>query len=441
MNVSTHYQIRGKSGNQIAASIEDAIRNGRIAAGARLPAIRSLAGHLAVSPTTVAAAYQTLRVRGLLHGSGRRGTLVNRRPPLVTPTMPRLPAGVRNLMDGNPDRRLLPSLRDAIRRVTCHAPLYGGASDRPDLLALARTQFEADHIAAQAVAVVGGAMDAIERVLQAHLRPGDVVGVEDPCYRGTLDLISALGLVAEPIALDESGPRPEALAGALHAGISAVIVTPRGQNPTGAALERKRVSALSAILARYPGVLLIEDDFTGPISGVPVFSLTAGRERWAAVRSVSKFLGPDLRVAFIAGDPLTVARVEGRQHLGPRWVSHVLQAAVVVLWSDTKTARLIKRAAETYALRREALVQALKQLGIEARGRSGLNVWVPVGEEANVVQSLLSDGWAVLAGESFRLKAPPGVRVMTASLEVEEAPRLARAIAAALRPRSASHVV
>ena len=138
MNVPSHYQIRGKSGNQIAASIEEAIRNGGITAGARLPAIRSLAGHLAVSPTTVAAAYQTLRVRGLLHGSGRRGTVVNRRPPLVTPTMPRLPAGVRNLMDGNPDSRLLPSLSDAMRRVTCPAPLYGGASDRPELLALAR---------------------------------------------------------------------------------------------------------------------------------------------------------------------------------------------------------------------------------------------------------------------------------------------------------------
>jgi len=289
--------------------------------------------------------------------------------------------------------------------------------------------------------VVGGAMDAIERVLQAHLRPGDLVGVEDPCYRGTLDLISALGLVARPIAIDEKGPAPDAMAAALDAGISAAILTPRGQNPTGAALDRKRAFELSALVEGHREVLLIEDDFTGPISGVPAFSLTAGRQRWAAVRSVSKFLGPDLRVAFIAGDPLTVARVEGRQHLGPRWVSHVLQAAVVVLWSDTKTARLIKRAAETYALRREALVEALKQLGIEARGRSGLNVWVPVGEEASVVQSLLSDGWAVLAGESFRLKAPPGVRVMTATLEVEEAPALARAIAAALRPRTASHVV
>lgn len=57
------------------------------------------------------------------------------------------------------------------------------------------------------------------------------------------------------------------------------------------------------------------------------------------------------------------------------------------------------------------------------------------------MQSLLDSGWAVLAGESFRLKTPPGIRVMTATLEINEAPRLARDIAAALRPRGASHVV
>jgi len=441
VNVSIHYQIRGKSGNQIASSIEDAIRNGRIAAGARLPAIRSLATSLRVSPTTVAAAYQALRVRGLLHGSGRRGTVVNRRPPLATPTMPRLPAGVRNLMDGNPDRRLLPSLSGALHGIECAAPLYGAASNRPELLALARNQFEADGIAAESIAVVSGAMDALERVLLAHLRPGDLVGVEDPCYRGTLDLVAALGLVAEPIAIDEYGPTPRGLAVACRAGISAAIVTPRGQNPTGAALDRRRAAALAEVVTRHPEVLLIEDDFTGPISGVPAFSLTAGRDRWAVARSVSKFLGPDLRLALVAGDPLTIARVEGRQHLGARWVSHILQQAVVALWSDAKTGRLIRRATEAYTRRREALLNALRQHGIDARGRSGLNIWVPVSEETSAVQSLLSAGWAVLAGESFRLKASPGIRVMTSTLEMEEAPLLARDIAAAVRPRTASHVV
>ncbi|HKN01918.1 MAG TPA: aminotransferase class I/II-fold pyridoxal phosphate-dependent enzyme [Candidatus Binataceae bacterium] len=441
MNVSSQYQIRGKSGNQIAANIEEAIRNGRVAAGARLPAIRSLAQNLKVSPTTIAAAYQTLRVRGLLHGSGRRGTIVNRRPPLTTPSMPQLPAGVRNLMAGNPDARLLPSLREVVRRIVCASPLYGGVTDSAALLELARRHFKADGIEAQSLTLVSGAMDAIERVLQAHLSPGDLVGVEDPSYRGTLDLISALGLVAEPIAIDDFGPTPQAMARALQAGVSAVIVTPRGQNPTGSALDRKRAAALVEVLARKPDVLVIEDDFTGPISGVPAFTLTGGRERWAVARSVSKALGPDLRLAIIAGDRLTMARVEGRQRLGPRWISQILQEMVVAMWSDAKITRLVRRAAETYTARRQALIDALAKFGIEGHGRSGLNVWVPVVEETATVQALLNAGWAVLAGESFRLKTGPGIRVMTATLEIEEAPRLAGDIAAALRPRTATHIV
>ena len=407
MNVSAHYQIRGKSSNQISASIEDSIRGGRIAAGARLPAIRALAETLEVSPTTVAAAYQALRVRGLLHSSGRRGTVVNRRPPLVTPAMPRLPARVRNLMDGNPDHRMLPPLNDVIRRLDCEAPLYGATGNRDDLLAIARKWLDDDGIDSGALTVVAGAMDGLERVLQTQLRPGDLVGVEDPSYRGTLDLIAALGLVAEPIAIDEFGPRPDAMAAALRAGVAAVIITPRGQNPTGSALDRKRASMLGEVVARAPQILLIEDDFTGPISGVPMFSLTASRERWAVVRSVSKFLGPDLRLAILAGDPRTIARVEGRQRLGPRWVSHVLQQAVVAMWSDSKIDKLVRRAAATYAARREALITELKKYGIEAHGRSGLNIWVPVAEETSTVQALLDSEWAVLAGESFRLRTPP----------------------------------
>jgi DNA-binding transcriptional MocR family regulator len=441
VNVSIHYQIRGKSSNQIASGIEDAIRDGRIAAGARLPAIRSLASSLRVSPATVAAAYHSLRVRGLLRGSGRRGTIVNRRPPLAVPAMPPLPAGVRNLMDGNPDPALLPPLREFFKHVEYAPPLYGTAVNRPELLEAARRWFDADGVNSAAIAVVNGAMDAIERVLEAHLGPGDSVAVEDPCYRGTLDLVSAMGLVAEPVAIDEFGPIPEAMESALRAGVSALIVTPRGQNPTGAAMDRKRASALSAILGRHRDVLVVEDDFTGPISGAPLFSLSAKRERWAVVRSFSKFLGPDLRVALVAGDPLTIARVEGRQHLGPRWVSHVLQAAAAAMLSDAGVKKLIGRAAETYAARRNAMLEALRKRGVEARGRSGLNIWVPVAEETGTVQSLLKSGYAVLAGESFRLRSAPGIRVMIASLDVREAPRVADAIAAALRPRGATHVV
>jgi DNA-binding transcriptional MocR family regulator len=442
MNVSSRYQIKGKSGNQIAASIEDAVRAGRLAPGARLPAIRALAERLGVSPTTVAGAYRELRVRGLLRGSGRRGTTVNLRPPLATPAPPPVPAGVRDLANGNPDVAMLPRLRDVLRRLECPPLLYGGAVNREDLVRMAARGFRADGVAEGPIAILSGAMDAMERVLGAHLRPGDTVGIEDPSYSGTLDSVAALGLVAEPIALDDFGPTPRSVEAALRAGSRAIILTPRAQNPTGAAFDRRRVAALSEVLSRYPEVLVIEDDFAGPVAGAPPLTLCGrARERWAVIRSVSKALGPDLRIAVLTGDPVTIARVEGRQRLGPRWVSHILQEALVVMWSDDRIAAMVRRAAETYSARRNALIRELAKYGIAAQGRSGLNVWIPVQEEAAVAQALLGAGWAVRAGERFRMKSAPGIRVTVATLEVADAPRLARDIAAAVRPSAVAHVV
>jgi DNA-binding transcriptional MocR family regulator len=285
-------------------------------------------------------------------------------------------------------------------------------------------------------------MDAMERVLGAHLRPGDMVGLEDPSYSGTLDTVAALGLVAEPIALDDLGPEPRSVQAALRAGIRAIILTPRAQNPTGAAFDLKRVAALREVLARHPDVLIIEDDFAGPVAGAPALTLSGrARDRWAVIRSVSKALGPDLRIAVLIGDPVTISRVEGRQRLGPRWVSHVLQEALAVMWSDEKIRALVRRAGETYSARRAALITELAALGIEAHGRSGLNVWIPAQEEAAAAQALFGAGWAVLAGERFRMRSAPGIRVTVATLDVSESRRLACDIAAAVRPRGIAHVV
>jgi hypothetical protein len=71
---------------------------------------------------------------------------------------------------------------------------------------------------------------------------------------------------------------------------------------------------------------------------------------------------------------------------------------------------------------------------VDAQGRSGLNVWVPVREEVPVVQRLLESGWAVAAGERFRLATPPAIRITTATLEPAEADRLAEDVARATLP-------
>ena len=211
-------------------------------------------------------------------------------------------------------------------------------------------------------------------MLQAHLRPGDRIAVEDPGYVAVFDLVAALGLVAEPVRVDDSGPLPGDLARALRAGVEAFIATPRAQNPTGAALDPARARELRAVLARQPEVLVVEDDHAGPVAGRPALSVCQGRERWAIVRSVSKSLGPDLRLAILIGDPTTVARVEGRQSVGTGWVSHLLQDLVAGLWSDPATERLLRRAADVYAARRNALLRSLRAHGFAAHGSSGLNV-------------------------------------------------------------------
>jgi DNA-binding transcriptional MocR family regulator len=433
-------RIGGATASQIAASVEAEIRDGELAPGARLPTIRSLASELGVSPMTVASAYRELRQRGLLLAAGRRGTRVADRPPLPVRAGIVVPPGARDLASGNPDPDLLPPLADALRRIDTEPRLYFEKGKLPALVELAAQQFATDGIAAPALAVVGGALDAVERVLQAHLRPGDSVAVEDPGFVRAYDLLRPLGLYLEPVEVDDFGPRPDQLERALARGVRAVILTPRAQNPTGAALDKQRARELRALLDRREDVLVIEDDHAAGVAGAPALSVCAGeRPNWAAVRSVSKSLGPDLRLGVLTGDTVTIARVEGRQLLGTGWVSHILQQIVVAFWSDLATQRALAAAEEIYGERRQLLLTALAEYGIEARGRSGLNLLMPVPEEAALVAALLQRGWAVTPMERWRLTGPPAVRITTATLKPAEAPKLAADIADVLGRRSETY--
>jgi DNA-binding transcriptional MocR family regulator len=451
MNASIRYQLEGRTAAAISGNVEREIRRGRLRPGDRLPAVRSLAVDLGVSPGTVAAAYRTLRSRGMAVGDGRRGTRIapglashwmpsSMEPALVEASLPEPSAGGgRDLATGNPDPGLLPDLRAHLAQIAAGPEplgrLYGQPAQRPELVRLARAGFTADGVPAHSLAVVGGALDGIERVLQAHLRPGDGVAVEDPGYPGVLDLVAALGLVARPMTGDDEGPDPAALDRALAGGAQALIVTPRAQNPTGSAFSESRVRRLRGVLRRHPDALIVEDDHAGLVAGAPCLTLVDRRRaRWAVVRSVSKALGPDLRLAVLAADDLTVARVEGRRQLGAGWVSHLLQQLVAALWSDPVVIRGCRSAAEVYGERRTALIAALGRHGLAARGASGLNVWVPVPEEQPVVAGLLAAGWTVKAGESYRRRSGPAIRITAATLLPAEAVEVAAEVARARSP-------
>ncbi len=419
--------------------------SGELEPGQLLPPMRELAVELGVNPNTVAAAYRTLRERGVIETAGRRGSRVRPKPVTTARELSRLdvPPGVRNLSDGNPDPALLPALAEAFTAAAALADrepvLYGAAAVEPELARIARADLVADGVPDGPVVVTSGALDGIERVLAAHLRPGDAVAVEDPGWRSVLDLVPALGLRAVPVGVDDEGPMPDDVRTALAAGARALVVTDRAQNPTGAALSATRARALRSVLEEYPRTLLIEDDHGHRIVDLPLHPLAGVTRHWAFTRSAAKAYGPDLRLAVLTGDSVTMDRVQGRQRLGPGWVSRLLQRALVRLWSDGAVD--VRAVAAAYGRRRDALIGALAEHGIEAHGRSGMNVWVPVPDETGAVARLLHSGWAVAPGARFRMSAPPGLRITVSTLAPDEVGTVADAVAAAVGPAPARRYV
>jgi len=424
------YTTSARSASELARGLEVAVAAGALAPGDQLPSVRRLAVDLGLSPATVAAAIAELRRRGVVVTEERRGTRVGVGSLTAGPAiaMP-LPAGVRDLSSGNPDPALLPDLAAAAAVTGVEQRLYGEAPGMIELLDLARAAFHEDGVSAGPACVVGGALDGTERALRAHLRPGDRIAVEDPGYAALFQTLRVQALAPVPVAVDERGMVPEALERALAGGARAAIVTPRGQNPTGAAMDAERAHALREVLAAAPAVLLLEDDHLAGIADAPLATCTPGNGRWAAIRSVSKALGPDLRLAILCGDEQTVARVQAVQRCGPGWVSHILQRLVHALWSDPEVRALIARARELYGRRRRALLSALATHGVAASGRSGLNVWIPVEDEAAVVAALLQRGWAVAPGAPYRLwTSAPAIRVTTAALDPADAAAFASSL-------------
>jgi DNA-binding transcriptional MocR family regulator len=438
MDHVVQYRLGGGTARDIARSIEDAVRRGELGPGDPLPTVRGLAVDLGVSPSTVAHAYRELQRRGVVVGSGRRGTRVRGHPPISSRLPMAVPPGVRDLRTGGPDPAVLPPIPSllTLRSPTGTTRGYGDPPVSPRLAEVAGRQLAADGIDGSSLSVVGGALDGVERVLGAWLHPGDRVLVEDPGYTAAIDLLVALGMEVVPVGVDDRGMRPDRLEAALQRGGDAVLLTPRAQNPTGAAWDADRVAGLRAVVERLPELLIIEDDHAGPAAGVVARTVARGRARWATIRSVSKWLSPDLRLAVVAGDATTVSRVEGRQSLGTGWVSYLLQDTVAELWGSAAVGDLLDRAAGTYAERRLALAGALTRHGLHSTGCSGLTTWVPVGDEQAVVAGLLERGWAVSPGDRFRIAAPPGIRIAIATLAVDESPALAAALAECVLQRS-----
>ncbi len=446
--MTAQYQVQGGTAATICASVESGVRRGLLAPGQALPPVRVLADQLQISAGTVAAAYRSLRQRGVVETAGRNGTRIRPRPSVAPARLarrPPVPPGVLDLSTGGPDPRLLPDPARWLRAIAAEHSGPTGYQDGgvlPELAEAARRRLANDGVPAPALGVTSGALDGLDRLLAAHLRPGDRVGVEDPGWANLLDLVAALGLTPVPVPVDADGPTPAGLTAGLAAGIGALVLTTRAHNPTGATVSAARAAALRRILRGHPDVLVIEDDHAAELATEaphPLAGAAGPAGRWAYLRSVSKPYGPDLRLAVLAGDATTLSRVEGRQRLGAGWVSTVLQRLVLRMWAEPAVAASVARARQAYQDRRTGLCTALAHRGVPATGATGLNVWVPVPDETLAVTRLRESGYAVAPGSLYRLGSAPGIRITISPLDRTGIAALADAVAAALAvpPRAA----
>jgi DNA-binding transcriptional MocR family regulator len=179
-------------------------------------------------------------------------------------------------------------------------------------------------------------------------------------------------------------------------------------------------------------VLVIEDDHAAELAEEPLSTLAGAARPWVLVRSLSKPYGPDLRVALVAGDQASIARVQGRMRLGSGWVSTLLQRLVVELWRDERVSASVASARSEYARRRTALLDGLARRGVTARGRTGINVWVSTSDESGSVAALRDLGYAVAPGSLYRLGSPPGFRISLGALRVSDVDKVADAVARAV---------
>lgn len=418
-------KISGKSAGEIVEQVRAKIASGELKPGQTLPPVRELAGLLKINRNTVATAYKRLIDAGFAVSRGRNGTVI--RGFITSPMAQEGSApdmALRDLAGGNPCRDLLPTVSLAPDR----PGLYGERAISEEMEQIGRRWMDED-VDSYALNLTSGAVDAVERLLNCYLIAGDRVGVEDPCFLSSISTLVHNRLQAAGVPMDVEGIEVKPLAELLASGIQALIITPRAHNPTGFGLSAKRAAQIRALLSHYPQVLVIVDDHFSLLSTQDYHHIIPQTTRhWALIRSTSKFLGPDMRLAFVASDDETSRRLRQRLNAGTNWVSHLLQKAAASAISSPGFYEQIERAKNAYRIRRQLLTDLLRRHHFQVFDKhDGLNLWIPLERDsADLVMQLAQRGWLVRGGEVFGLARPAhGVRITVSDLESPEAEEFA----------------
>ena len=233
-----------------------------------------------------------------------------------------------------------------------------------------------------------------------------------------------------------------AMTAAVEAGAKAVLLTPRAHNPTGVSWARQRVSQLADAIVNHPDVIVIEDDqFAGLASSQPGSLLADPRveEQVLYIRSFSKSIGPDLRVAVAAARPRLRTLIQESKSWADGWTSRLLQRVLAAVLADNELDPWLKEVRNVYRMRREEAARAINSVAPSASTSygDGLNLWVhlPTGVDSlDVLDKAAAGGILVASGEPFYLRPGHGdvVRLNAGSIPTEKARKAGQTLADAI---------
>lgn len=448
-------ELRGRSGPKyraIADAIVDAVDQGDLSPGDKLPPQRNLAYDLGVTLGTVTRAYQELERRGLARGEVGRGTFVadagvakaglaetgdavaisDAYAPGATEL--RVEALRRIDMEHTPVDELYgpevhsrdgfelasnypltagvgPLTARAVARVN-HGPIWEAVCRYQARNGLqphreAGAQWLADlGIKADAddLLIAPGAQVGTLTALMAFTQPGDVILTEALTWPGLKATATPLGLSIQSVAMDEDGIIPDALEKACREQAPRLLyLLPTLHNPTAGVMPEERRRKIAEIARRH-GLFIIEDDVYGfLVEDAPPPVRAFAPEITVYVTSLSKAVSPGLRVGYVI-----VPRGRMNAFVGAMRSSVLMAAPVAVeiaseMIRGGEAAEMVAAQRAEIAVRQEMLAKRLGNLGVRTHPRS-LHCWLPVPEAYTGPEfrtRLLENGVSVTPGNVF----------------------------------------
>ncbi|MEV0175053.1 PLP-dependent aminotransferase family protein [Streptomyces sp. NPDC050803] len=399
-----HLELLAADGRRagLERALRDAVRDGRLAPGERLPATRRLAEELGVSRNTVKAAYDQLVAEGYLTARQGSGTQVAPLPPSAAEPA-KATAHAReprfDLRPGSPDVGAFPAaawLR-ALRRAVAVAPSlaydYGDPRGRIELrTALSGYLGRARGVIAppERIVITSGYVQGL--ALLTRVLEGGEFAMEDPGLPFHRQVVRRNGGTVVPVRVDERGACVEGLGDP-----AAVVVTPAHQYPTGVTLHPERRRALTD-WARARAALIVEDDYDGEFryDRQPVGALQGmAPGQVVYLGTASKTLGPALRLGWMVLPPQLVDAVADAKLHSDHHTESLGQLALAELIDSHAYDRHVRASRLRYRRRRDRLVDRLGARRSVRGIAAGLHALVEVDDEPAVLARAEAAGLAV----------------------------------------------